>query len=139
MIPKLYFLSLFMSVRWKKLWYLSFSSDVYSLCYVIWLFVCFCFVVHIRSKYVASSFQSFQKEETHTKANRFSFPNFLYCSDPGCSAIQFTHSSKQQHGCYQKGIDPQDIIKRVRMSVQHTVTDYLEVFGTFWPIGKCRT
>lgn len=132
MIPTLYFLSLFMSVRWKK-FYLSVSLEVYSLCYVIWLFVFF--VVRIK---VCGTFISELSKRRH-KANRFSFPNFLYCSDPGCSAIQFTHSSKQQHGCYQKGMDPQDIIKRDRMSVQHTVTDYLEVFGTFWPIGKCRT
>lgn len=32
----------------------------------------------------------------------FFSPNILYCSDPGCSAIQFTHSSKQQCDRYQK-------------------------------------
>lgn len=28
------------------------------------------------------------------------------------------------------------VIKMDHMSVQHTVTDYLEVFGTFWPMGN---
>lgn len=32
-----------------------------------------------------------------------------------------------------KGMDPQDILNTDRMSVQRTVTNYLEVFGTFWP------
>lgn len=68
----------------------------------------------------------------------FLFSNILYCSDPGCSAIQFTHSSKQQHGCNQRDMDPPDILTVDRPSV-HTVTDYLEVSGTFWPQGNCRT
>lgn len=32
-------------------------------------------------------------------------------------------------------MDPPDKLKMDRMSVQRTVTDYLEVFGTFWPVG----
>lgn len=68
----------------------------------------------------------------------FLFSNILYCSDPGCSAIQFTHSSKQQHGCNQRDMDPPDILTVDRPSV-HTVTDYLEVSGTFRPQGNCRT
>lgn len=68
----------------------------------------------------------------------FLFSNILYCSDPGCSAIQFTHSSKQQHGCNQRDMDPPDILMVDRPSV-HTVTDYLEVSGTFRPQGNCRT
>lgn len=68
----------------------------------------------------------------------FLFSNILYCSDPGCSAIQFTHSSKQQHGCNQRDMDPPDILTADRPSV-HTVTDYLEVSGTFRPQGNCRT
>ena len=33
-------------------------------------------------------------------------------------------------------MDPRDVLKMDRMSVQRTVTDYLEVFGTFWPVGN---
>lgn len=33
-------------------------------------------------------------------------------------------------------MDPRDVLKIDHMSVQHTVTNYLEVFGTFWPMGN---
>lgn len=35
-----------------------------------------------------------------------------------------------------EGMDPQDVLNTDRMSVQRTVTNYLEVLGTFWPMWE---
>lgn len=73
------------------------------------------------------------------KINKTVFsPNILYCSDPGCSAIQFTHSSKQQCDRYQKTSTQRVCVWKLGpTSPQQTVTDYLEVLRTFLVRGKC--
>lgn len=63
--------------------------------------------------------------------------DILYCSDPGCSAIQFTHNSKQQHGCYQRGMDPRVVVNVEHMSVQHSHWFTWGVFGLL-ANDKCR-
>lgn len=73
----------------------------------------------------------------------FFFSNILYCSDPGCSAIQFTHNSKQQHGCHQKGmeIQPDGPEMDLRLSVCPAHSHRLPwgVLGPWGPRRKCRT
>lgn len=48
----------------------------------------------------------FKEETKKDESSKHILWNTLYCSDPGWSAIQFTHNLKRQHSCYQIDMDP---------------------------------